>query len=87
MIELEKIKAKSVTVPKRVKRYGLAYYTASDGWRLFYGPQLETTPEGILQSFITCNRHLIDEGETEKNRNYYPKYYKIFELDLEIPLI
>jgi hypothetical protein len=77
MIELEPTKAKRVTIPKRVKRYSIAYYTTHIGWQ--NTTILFTTPESALEEFLRWYKD-TDSRST-------PKFYKVFELDLEIPVI
>lgn len=77
MIELEPTKAKKVTIPKRVKRFSVAYYTESMGWE--NTTQLFTTPESALENFLRFYK--------DSNSSYAPKFYKVYELDLEVPVI
>jgi hypothetical protein len=76
MQELEQIKAKRVTIPKSVKRYGIAYYTNYNGWQ--NTTQFFTTPEGALEDFIRHNRSVKEDDWT-------PKYYTVYEVTLQIP--
>lgn len=78
MEELEPTKGKSVTIPKRVKRYSVAYYTNYSGWQNTMN--FHTTPESALEDFIRCH------AGREKN-DYTPSFYKVYEIDLEIPII
>ena len=77
MIELEATKAKKVTIPKRVKRFSIAYYTESMGWENTM--QFFTTPESALENFLRMYK--------DSDSSYAPKFYKVYELDLEIPII
>ena len=76
MIELEATKAKKVTVPKRVKRYAVAYYTESIGWQ--NSLNFFTTPESALEDFLRSY---------PVNSSYKPKFYSVYQIDLEIPVI
>ena len=78
MEQLETIKGKSITIPKIVKRYAVLYYD-NNGWKI-YGFELYTTPESALERFYNLQ-------ESIKEENYRAKYYKIVEVDLEIPFI
>ena len=79
MKELKQTKAEKVTVPKQVKRYCVAYYTKSYGWQNTY--DFFTTPESALESFLS------DYEDKSKNEYSYPKFYTVYELELEIPII
>ena len=77
MIELEATKAKKVTIPRRVKRFAVAYYTNSRGWE--NTQQFFTTPESALESFLRFYKG--------QDSDYAPKFYSVYEVDLEIPII
>lgn len=77
MIELEATKAKKVTIPKRVKRFSVVYYTESMGWE--NTTMLFATPESALENFLRIYK--------DSDSSYAPKFYKVYELDLEIPII
>jgi len=77
MIELEATKAKKATIPKRVKRFSVVYYTESMGWE--NTTMLFTTPESALENFLRMYK--------DSDSSYAPKFYKVYELDLEIPII
>jgi hypothetical protein len=77
MIELEATKAKKVTIPKRIKRFAVAYYTKGSGWE--NTTRLFTTPESALEDFLRYY-----EGDTS---SWSPKFYTVYELSLEVPII
>lgn len=77
MQELEATKAKKVTIPKRCKRYSIAYYTESIGWQ--NSCNFFTTPESALEDFLRCH--------TGGDERWKPKFYSVYEVDLEIPVI
>ena len=77
MIELEPTKAKKATIPKIVKRFSVVYYIESQGWE--NTTQLYTTPESAVESFLRYYE--------KSDSRYKPKFYKVYELDLEIPII
>lgn len=78
MEQLETIKGKSIVIPKIVKRYSILYYDFQ-GWRIANN-NLQTTPESAIEDFFRWQEGIKDE-------KYRAKYYKVFELDLEIPFI
>lgn len=80
MEQLETIKGKSVVIPKISKRYIIVYYNYS-GWTFFHGiSNFYVNPESALESFFEW------AGKITEDR-VKPKYYKIIELELEIPFI
>ena len=76
MEQLETIKGKSVVIPRLVNRYVIFYYDVNQGWQTTF--PLHTTPESAVQQFI-------DEQSKYPNKNV--KYYKVIEVELEIPFI
>ena len=78
MQQLETIKGKTVIVPNIVKRYSILYYDHI-GWNISSN-NLYTTPEDAIQQFFSWQEGIKD-GE------YKAKYYKVFEMELEIPFI
>lgn len=78
MEQLQTIKGKSIVVPHLVNRYSILYYDYS-GWKS-YGINLFTTPESAISDFFKWQ-------ETIKQEEYRAKYYKVFEVELEIPFI
>ena len=76
MQQLETIKGKSVVIPRLVNRYIVMYYDVNIGWRCEFEPY--TTPESAMQSFI----EKINKYSSSK-----PEYYKVIEVELEIPFI
>jgi len=79
MKELKPTKAERVTIPKQVKRYCVAYYTESQGWQNTFN--FFTTPESALEDFLRVNKTY------NKDDYNYPKFYTVYELELEIPII
>jgi hypothetical protein len=77
MQQLETTKGKSIIVPQIVKRYLIAYYDYS-GWKPSH--IFEVNPENAIQSFITWQEQI-------KNEEYRAKYYKVIEVELEIPFV
>lgn len=77
MQELEPTKGKRVTIPKRVKRYAVAYYSKYNGWQ--NSTQFHTTPESALEEFLRFH-------SGQKETDYTPKFYNVYELELEIPI-
>ena len=75
MEQLETTKGKSVIIPRMVNRYIIFYYN-SQGWQINFS--IHTTPESAVQRFI-------------ERQNKYPneniKYYKVIEVELEIPFV
>ena len=75
MQELEATKAKRVTIPKRCKRYAVAYFSSAMGWQnsgLFH-----TTPESALEEFLRIYSWKDDDDS----------FYTVYEIYLEIPII
>jgi hypothetical protein len=76
MEQLETTKGKSVVIPKIVNRYIVMYYDKFIGWKCEY--QVFTTPESATQDYI-------------QRQDQYPNtnilYYKIVEVELEIPFV
>lgn len=79
MQQLEKTKGKIVEIPQLATRYLVAFYDQS-GWHLFDNFNLHTNPESALQSFYSWQEKFNDDI----NR---AKFYKIIEIELEIPFI
>lgn len=77
MTELESTKGKSITIPKRVKRFCVAFYTKANGWE--NTNQFFTTPESALENFLRIYK--------DNNDDYSPRFYTVYELGLEIPII
>lgn len=77
MKELDSTKAKRITIPTRVKRFAVAYYTNSMGWE--NTPQFFTTPESAIENFLRVYK--------DQESDYAPKFYSVYEVDLEIPVI
>ena len=77
MKELEPTKAKRITIPTRVKRFAVAYYTNSMGWE--NTQQFFTTPESAIENFLRFYK--------DQDSNYAPKFYSVYEVNLEIPVI
>ncbi len=75
MQELEQTKAKRITVPTRVSRFAVAYYY--NGWQNSYC--FHTTPESAIEEFL--------RGYEDQEKKYLPKFYTVYELELEIPVI
>lgn len=78
MEQLENTKAKSITIPKIVNRYAVAYYSKAMGWQM--SSQLFTTPESAIEDFLRFNNF-------KKKDDYTPRFYKVIEIELEIPVI
>ena len=78
MQQLETIKGKTIVVPNIVKRYAILSYDWQ-GWKIS-SVDLHTTPESALQNFLTWQESIKDEM-------YRAKYYKVFEVELEIPFV
>ena len=76
MEELKITKGKSVTIPKIVNRYIIMFYDINLGWQSDSGSF--TTPESAIQNFI-------ERQNRYKNENI--KYYKVIEVELEIPFV
>lgn len=77
MEQLQTIKCKSIVVPKVTQRYFVIYYNYNS-WQQFMG--MYNTPEQALEHFFDWSRKITIE-------NVMPKYYKIIEVDLEIPFV
>jgi len=77
MKELEPTKAKRITIPTRVKRFAVAYYTNSMGWE--NTQQFFTTPESAIENFLRFYK--------DQDNDYSPKFYSVYEVNLEIPVI
>ena len=77
MKELSPTKAKRITIPTRVTRFSVAYYTNNMGWENTM--QFFTTPESAIESFL---RFYSDHDPA-----YAPKFYSVYEVDLEMPVI
>ena len=76
MEQLETIKGKSVTIPKLVNRYLIMHYDIRIGWQA--NSTVYTTPESAIQSFLDFN---------SQYKSDHIKYYKVVEVELEIPFI
>jgi len=76
MEQLETTKAKSVVIPRLVNRYVIFYYDVNQGWQTTF--PIYTTPESAVQQFI-------DQQSKYPNENV--KYYKVIEVELEIPFV
>jgi hypothetical protein len=77
MQQLETIKGQTVIVPQIVKRYLIAFYDYS-GWKCVN--EFDSTPENAIQKFISWQEQIKDE-------EYRAKYYKVIEVELEIPFV
>ena len=77
MEQLQPIKGKSITIPKMVKRFIIAYY--KDGWKI-YTIIPHVNPEGALEEFYRWQEQITSEY-------YRAEYYKVIEIELEIPFI
>lgn len=77
MTELKPTKGKSITIPTMVKRYCVAIYVDGSGWENTL--PFFTTPESALEYFFNLYKN--------SDPIYKPKFYKVFELELEIPII
>jgi hypothetical protein len=76
MEQLETIKSKSIVIPKLVTRFMILSYDINFGWR---GEcELFTNPESAIQNFMSRQSQY-------KNDNI--KYYKVVELEVEIPFV
>jgi hypothetical protein len=78
MQELESTKGKKVTIPKRVKRFAVAYYTKFNGWE--NSMRFHATPESALEDFFRMNAN-------REGNDFNPKFYTVYELELELPII
>lgn len=76
MQQLETTKGKSVVIPKLVNRYIIMFYDISLGWKVEY--EVYTNPESAIQNFIE---------RQNKYQNENIKYYKVIEVELEIPFV
>ena len=76
MEQLETTKGKSVVIPRLVNRFIVMYYDKFIGWKCEY--QVFATPESATQDFI-------QRQEQYPNTNIL--YYKIVEVELEIPFV
>lgn len=76
MKQLETTKAKRVTIPTRVSRYAVAYYH-NQGWQNSY--TFYTTPESAIEDFLRNYRN--------QDKEHLPKFYTVYEVELEIPVI
>lgn len=76
MEQLETTKGKSIVIPRLVNRYIIMFYEINMGWRTEFN--VYTNPESAIQDFI-------------ERQNRYPneniKYYKVIEVELEIPFV
>lgn len=76
MEQLQTTRGKSVVIPKNVNRFIVMYYDKYIGWNCEH--QVFTTPESATQCFI-------------QRQDQYPNtnilYYKIVEVELEIPFV
>jgi hypothetical protein len=77
MQQLETIKGQTIIVPQIVKRYLIAFYDYS-GWKIY--SDFNSTPENAIQRFISWQEKIKDE-------DYRAKYYKVIEVELEIPFV
>lgn len=78
MEQLENTKAKSITIPKIVNRYTVAHYSKAMGWEM--NSKLFTTPESAIEEFLRFR-------DFKKKDDYTPRFYKVIEIELEIPII
>lgn len=76
MTQLETIKGKTIEVPRYVNRYLILSYDVNFGWKSEM--ELFTNPESAIQ-------HFIERQNKYKNENI--KYYKVLEVEVEIPFV
>ncbi len=76
MEQLETTKGKSVVIPRIVNRYIVMCYDKHIGWKCEY--EVFTTPESATQDFIQRQEKYLNENII---------YYKIVEVELEIPFV
>jgi hypothetical protein len=78
MQELKQTVGTPIKVPIKAKRYAVAYFLEYSGWVNSMG--FHTTPESALNDFL--NSYIVKQAK-EKDR---PKFYTVYELELEIPV-
>lgn len=72
MKRLEMIKGEIVQIPEKVKRYAAVVWNDTEGWSIWNGYRLFTTPEDAAQDLLQS---------APKN-----DYYAIVEMNLQIPV-
>lgn len=77
MEQLETTKGKSIVIPKVTKRYFIIYYNYN-AWQQYMG--IYATPEQALENFFDWSKRITTDAVK-------PKFYKIIEVDLEIPFV
>ena len=73
MKRLEMIKGEIVQMPEQVKRYICVVWSEQNGWSIWNGYRLFTTPEDATQDLLQSGA----KGD----------YYTVVELNLKIPVI
>ena len=76
MTQLETIKGKSIEIPRYVNRYLILVYRDNSGWTSEIN--LFTNPESAIQNFMDRQNKYTDISI---------KYYKVVELEVEIPFV
>jgi hypothetical protein len=76
MTQLEIIKGKTIEIPRYVNRYLILVYRTNSGWTSDIN--LFTNPESAIQNFMDRQNKYTDINI---------KYYKVVELEVEIPFV
>lgn len=78
MKELEKTKGKEIEVPVRATRYIGLTFSKAQGWVI--ASNLDATPEGAYLQATSTRRYYKEDDD------YYPMYFKVVEVELNIPI-
>jgi hypothetical protein len=81
MKQLEQTKGVAKLVPSKVKRYFVTYWSKASGWELQFGITYFTNPETAIANFLEHQNRCTFEGD------YKPEFYKVIEVELEIPTL
>jgi len=80
MKQLEQTKGIAKLVPAKVKRYFVTSWSKANGWQIG-SIEYFTTPESAVARFIeNQNRYKLDD-------DYKAEFYKVIEVELEIPIL
>jgi hypothetical protein len=81
MKQLEQTKGIAKLVPTKAKRYFVTFWTKANGWEVQFRTTYFTNPESAVSNFIERQNDSNPQGE------YKPEFYKVIEVELEIPTL
>jgi len=80
MKQLEQTKGITKLVPAKVKRYFVTSWSKANGWQIG-SIEYFTTPESAVARFID------NENRFSQSEEYKAEFYKVIEVELEIPTL